>query len=195
MADPPDRTQATNAREGGSANDVFLSKPWEIWSIPGGTARHHREAFLLLPDEAASFKVADISVYAADGSDVRVDYVSVDLGSNSQSRESISVSVYRAPGSLDGEWASVLDHVKRKHPGSRPTDPFPLPDKHPPETKQAAMVDSARSGDSVGGTFVQVSLFHTNGWAVRYEISCPLADVAIARTKTRAFLEYLRERD
>ena len=195
IPDTTDKIPPPSAREGASANDVFMRKPWEIWRVPGGTARFHREAFVLLPDDATSFKAAEVSVYAADGSDVRADYASVDLGANSQSHESISVFVYRAPGSLDSEWASVVDRVKRQHSGARPSEPFPLPDKHPPGTKQMALIVPDRSGDKTRDTFVQVSLFHQGEWAVRYEIACPLGDIAVTRDKTRAFLGSLRARE
>jgi len=195
IPDTTDKVLPPSAREGANANDVFMRKPWEIWHVPGGTARYHHGAFVLLADESRSFTAADISVYAADGSDVRVDYVSVGLGAHSQSRESISVFVYHAPGSLDGEWSSVVDRVKRQHPGAKPADPFPLPDKHPPGTKQMAMVAASPSGDRNSDTFVQVSLFHQGEWAVRYEIACPATDVEAARDMTRSFLRSLRERE
>jgi len=195
IPDTTDRIPPPSAREGGNANDVFLRKPWELWRVPGGTARYHREAFMLLPDDAESFKAADVSVYAADGSDVRVDYGSVELGGHAQSHESISVFVYRIPGALDGEWSSVVNGVKRKHPRAKPAEPFPLARKHPPETKQMALIALADSGDKTSDTFVQVSLFHQGEWAVRYEITCPAGDVAVARDITREFLSSLRARE
>ena len=173
-----------------------MRKPWEIWRISGGgTARFHREAFMLLPDRSESFEVGDVSVYAADGSDVRLDYTAFDLGADSQSRESISVFVYPAPGALDDEWKSVVDRIKRERPGATAAEPFPLPDKHPLETKQVALVAPDRSGDNAKATFVQVLLFRQGSWAVRYEIACPLGDIAVARDKTRAFLRSLRARE
>jgi len=184
-----------SAREGANANDVFLRKPWELWRVPGGTARYHREASMLLPDEAQPFTAADVSVYAADGSDVRVDYASVGLGPHSQSRESIHVFVYRAPQAIDGEWSTVVAAMRRKHPGAKPADPFPVPDKHPPEIKQMAWVAPSNTGYSASDTFVQMSLFHQGAWAVRYEIACPAGDIAAARDITRAFLRSLRARD
>jgi hypothetical protein len=195
IPDTTEKVQPPSSREGANANDVFMRKPWEIWHVPGGTARYHRGAFLLLPDESQSFAAADVSVYAADGSDVRVDYASVGLGAHSQSRESISIFVYRASASLDGEWISVVDRVRRQHAGAQPADPFPLPDKHPPETKQMALVASSPSGDSSGDTYVQVSLFHQGEWAVRYEITCPATDVEAARDMTRSFLRSIRARE
>jgi len=195
IPDTTDRIPPPSAREGANANDVFLRKPWELWRVPGGIARYHREAFMLLPDESASFKAADVSVYAADGSDVRVDYASVGLGTHAQSHESVSVFVYRALGSLDVEWASIVDRMKRQRPGAKPVEPFPLAEKHPPGTKQLALLALADFGDRASDTFVQVSLFHQGDWAVRYEITCPAEDVAVARDMTRAFLGSLRARE
>jgi hypothetical protein len=195
IPDTTDRIPPPSAREGASANDVFLRKPWELWHVPGGTARYHREAFMLLPDDSKSFKSADVSVYAADGSDVRVDYDSVGLGAHAQSHESISVFVYRAPGSLESEWSSVVDRAKRRHPGARPAEPYPLARKHPPATKQMAVTAPADTGDKASDTFVQVSLFHQGEWAVRYEITCPAGDVAAARDMTLEFLSSLRARE
>jgi hypothetical protein len=195
IPDTTERVLPPEAREGANPNDVFMRKPWEIWRVPSGTARYHREAFMLLPNELGSFKAGEVSVYAADGSDIRIDYVSVDLGENSQSHETISVFVYRAPGPLDSEWSAVVARVKRQHAGAKPAEAFPLPAKHPPETKQMALIAPNPSGDKSGDTFVQVSLFHENDWAVRYEISCPLADVAVARDITRAFLGEIRARE
>jgi hypothetical protein len=195
IPDTTERISAPSARQGASANDVFQRKPWMIWRVPSGTARWHREAFMLLPDEAASFKAADVSVYAADGSDVRVDYVSIELGSSAQSHESISVFVYRAPGPLDSEWTSVVDRAKRKYAGAKPGEVFPLPEEHPAATKQMALIAPVQTGDKTIDTFVQVMLFHQGEWAVRYEITCPLTDIAVARGITRSFLSSLRVRD
>ena len=195
IPDTTERIPPHSAREGASANDVFQRKPWMIWHISNRTARWHREAFMLLPDEAQSFKAADVSVYAADGSDVRVDYVSIELGSSAQARESISVFVYRAPGSLDSEWTSVVDRAKRKYAGAKSGEVFPLPEEHPLTTKQMALIAPVQSGDKTIDTFVQVMLFHQGEWAVRYEITCPLTDIAVARESTRSFLSSLRARE
>jgi len=195
IPDTTDRIPPPSAREGANANDVFMRKPWEIWRVPGGTARYHREAFMLLPDDTESFKASEVSVYAADGSDVRVDYATVGLGAHAQSHESVSVFVYRAPGPLDGEWSSVVERVKRQHPGAKPAEPFPLARKHPPETKQMALTALADAGDKTSDTFVQVSLFHQGEWAVRYEMTCPAGDVAAVRDVTREFLSSLRARE
>jgi hypothetical protein len=195
IPDTTERILPPSAREGANANDVFMRKPWEIWRVPGGTARYHREAFMLLPDDTESFKAGEVSVYAADGSDVRVDYATVGLGAHAQSHESVSVFVYRAPGPLDGEWSSVQDRVRRQHPGAKPAEPFPLPRKHPPETKQMALIALSDSGDKASDAFVQVSLFHQGEWAVRYEMTCPAGDVAAVRDMTREFLSSLRARE
>ena len=195
IPDTTERIPAPEAREGANPEDVFMRKPWELWRVPSGTARFHREAFVLLPNDTGSFKAAEVSVYAADGSDVRIDYVSIDLGESSQSHETISVFVYRAPGPLDSEWSALVARVRRQHAGARPADVFPLPAKHPPETRQMALAAPNPSADKTGDTFVQVSLFHQGGWAVRYEIACPLADIAIAKDRTRAFLGEIRARE
>ncbi len=190
IPDTRNRIPPPGAREGADPNDVFMRKPWEIWQVPGGTARYHREAFMLLPDHADWFEVANVAVNAADGSDVRLDYVSIELGGSAQSHESISVFVYRAPGDLDSEWNAIVNRARRQHPTGKPGEPFPLPDKHPPTTKQIAFVEPGPGEDS----FVQVSLFHQGDWAIRYEITCPLTDATKARDITRSFLASLRAR-
>jgi hypothetical protein len=195
IPDTTERVPPPEAREGANPDDVFMRKPWELWRVPGGTARYHREAFMLLPNQSGSFKAGEVSIYAADGSDIRIDYVSVDLGENSQSHETISVFVYRAPGSLDSEWSAVAARMKRQHAGAKPTDAFPLPAKHPADTRQMALIAPNPGADKMGDTFEQVSLFHEGGWAVRYEITCPLADVAVARNITRTFLGEIRARE
>jgi hypothetical protein len=166
-----------------------------LWHVSNRTARWHREAFMLLPDETESFKAVDVSVYAADGSDVRFDYVSIELGSSAQAREAISVFVYRAPCPLDGEWTSVVDRTKRKYAGAKPGEVFPLPEEHPPGTKQLALIAPVQTGNKTIDTFVQVMLFHQGEWAVRYEITCPATDTAVARGITRSFLGSLRARE
>jgi hypothetical protein len=195
IPDTTERIPPSSAREGASANDVFQRKPWMIWHVANRIARWHREAFMLLPDETQSFKAADVSVYAADGSDVRVDYVSIELGSSAQARESISVFVYRAPGSLDSEWTSVVDRAKRKYAEAKPGQVFPLPEEHPPGTKQMALIVPVQTADRTVDTLVQVMLFHQGEWAVRYEIACPLTDMVVAREVTRSFLASLRARE
>ena len=196
VPDTTDKIPAPSAREGGDANDVFMRAPWELWRTPRGIARYHRETFALLPDESeSSFKASEVSVYAADGSDVRVDYASVDLGAGSQSREFVSVFVYRAPEDLDGEWASVTKRLQQKWSGATAAEPFPVPDHHPAETRQMALLVPARTGDKADPTFVQTTLFHRGNWAVRYELTCPAADLRVARGKTLAFLRSLRAQE
>jgi hypothetical protein len=92
VPDKRERLPPASAREG-SPEDVFMRAPWERWRVPNGTGRYHRGTGLLLRDGYEAFRVSDVSVYAADGSDVRVGYGSVDLGSGSQARVSISVFV------------------------------------------------------------------------------------------------------
>jgi hypothetical protein len=191
----PDKTHKVlppSAREGGSADDVFLRHPWELWRVPTGTARYHRGAHMLLPDKLESFQVREVSVYQADGSDVRIDYYSVDLGGGSQAHESISVFVYPATGDLDSDWKSAVERVRRQWPGATTTQPFRVPRHHPPETKQMAVIAPGPSGREDDATFVQTILFHEGKWAVRYEVSCPAADLEATREKTRAFLRSLR---
>ena len=193
----PDRTERVpppSAREGGGAEDVFLRKPWEIWRMPNGKGRYHREAHGVLPDMTDVFKASDISVYAPDGSDVRADYVSLDFGKNSQWREMISVFVYRAPAELDSEWASVSARVQSKYPGSRAAQPMALPPAYPRETRQLALVAPAKANPSeqAGETYVQVTLFHEGRSAVRIELVCDAADLEVVQRKTRTFLKDLR---
>jgi hypothetical protein len=171
---------------------VFLRAPWELWRVPTGTARYHRGTGMLLPDQLESFQVSEVSVYQADGSDVRVDYYSVDLGGGSQSHESISVFVYRAPDTLAAEWKSVVERLQRRWPGAVTTEPFPVPEHHPDDTKQLALRAPARSGDPSDATFVQTVLFHVGKWAVLYDITCPAEDIGVTRERTRSFLRALR---
>jgi hypothetical protein len=175
--------------ENADPNDVFLRAPWELWQTPRGPARYHRGTFMLLPNQVESFKVGDVSVYARDGSDVRLDYQSIDFGSGSQSIESISIFIYRAAGEIEQEWASVVDRLQRQHPGAETAEPFPIPVHYPPNTKQAAFL--VKRADR----FYQVSLFRNAGWTVRYEITCPAEDVALARTRSLELLREVRYRE
>lgn len=184
-----------SARQTVSADDVFKRAPWEIWRMPTGTARYHRGTGMLLPDQLESFQVSEVSVYQADGSDVRVDYYSVDLGGGTQAHESISVYVYRAQDRLDAEWKAVAERANRKWPGASPAQPFPVPAHHPNDTKQLALIAGARGADLNSATFVQTTLFHIGPWAVRYDITCPAADVDATREKTRTFLRSLRAQE
>ena len=171
-----------------------MRAPWERWRVPNGTARYHRGTHLLLRDEKESFRVADISIFATDGSDVRLEYTSVDLGSESQSRATISVFVYRAPGALDQEWQSVTEQMRRKWPGAAATEPFPVPPRHPRDTRQMAVL-APPSGGATVGTFAQVTLFHGEEWAARYEITCSAEDIEVARQRVGAFLRDIRYRE
>jgi hypothetical protein len=194
----PDRTEKlppASARENADANDVFMRAPWELWRVPNGTARYHRGTHLLLRDEYESFKMTEASVYAADGSDVRLDYTAIDLGSGSQSRVTISVFVYRARGDLDEDWRAVSDRLRRQWPGASPAEPFPVPARFPADTRQMALLVPARSGGGTRATFVQATLFHSGEWAARYEIICPAVDQTVVRKKAGAFLRDLRYRE
>jgi hypothetical protein len=191
----PDRTdKVPPAGARGDPNDVFLRAPWELWRVPNGTARYHRGTHLLLRDESESFRVTDVSVYATDGSDVRLDYASVDMGSGSQSRATISVFVYRAPGDLDREWQDVVERMRRQWPGASATEPFPVPARHPADTRQMAVI-APPSGDRTVPTYAQTTLFHSGEWAARYEITCDAQDVDVARRKVGAFLRDIRYRE
>jgi hypothetical protein len=189
IPDTSAKVAAIHPNENTPPDEVFLRDPWELWRAPSGPARYHRGTFMLLPNEAESFKVGDISVYAKDGSDVRLDYQSVDFGAGSQSLGAISVFVARATGDAEQEWASVVDGVRRQHPGAETAEPFPIPVHYPADTKQAAFL--VKRDDR----FVQVSLFRRAGWTVRYQIDCPAEDIAVARTKALAFLRAIRYRD
>jgi hypothetical protein len=192
---PDTRGKAAKTRENISADDVFKRAPWELWRVPTGTARYHRGTGMLLPDKLESFEVSDVSVYQTDGSDVRIDYFSVDLGGGSQSHESISVFVYRAHDALNTEWKTVSDTVKRRWPGGTPTSPFAVPAHHPEDTQQMALVAPVRTGDKADATFVQTILFHVGEWAVRYDVTCPAEDLAATREKTRTFLRLIRAQE
>jgi len=195
VPDTTGKLPPASAREGGDAGDVFLRAPWELWRVPSGTARYHRGTYLLLRDETESFKVSEVSVYAADGSDVRLDYASIDLGSDSQSHVAISVFVYRAPGDLDREWQSVGERMRRKWPGATAAEPFPVPVHHPSDTRQMALIAPARPGEGTGATFAQTTLFHSGEWAARYEITCPAGDMAVVRKQVGAFLRDIRYKE
>ncbi len=192
---PDTRGKATKSQENISADDVFKRAPWELWRMPTGSARYHRGTGMLLPDKLESFEVSDVSVYKADGSDVRIDYFSVDLGGGSQSHESISVYVYRTSKSPDADWRAVTDDVKRQWPGATPASPFPVPAHHPDDTKQLAWVAPARQGAKGDTTFVQTLLFRVGEWAVRYDITCPAEDLDATREKTRTFLRSIRSQE
>jgi hypothetical protein len=85
--------------------------------------------------------------------------------------------------------------MTRKWPGSVAAQPFPVPKHHPDDTMQAAWVAPARNGDPSDARFVQMTLFQEGQWAVRYELSCPAADVGVTREKTRAFLRSIRAKE
>jgi hypothetical protein len=189
VPDTTGRVPPASAREGADASDVFLRAPWEIWRTPHGPARYHREAHVLLPTEAERFESGDISVYAPDGSDVRVDYESIDLGKGSQSNETISVSVYRLKDSFDSAWSTAVDRFKRRWQEARPAQAFPVPDRHPAATRQLAFISQPKGADS---RFVQLTMFQEGAWAVQYEIACQVEDVEVARERTRWFLRSLR---
>ena len=193
IPDTREKLPPASARDSGDASDVFMRAPWELWRVPNGTARYHRGTHLLLRDERESFQVTDISIYAADGSDVRLDYASVDLGSGSQSRATISVFVYRAPSTLDQEWQSVTERMRRRWPSAAATEPFPVPARHPRDTRQMAMIAPASGGATVA-TYAQTTLFHSGDWAARYEITCAAEDAEVARNKVGAFLRDIRYR-
>lgn len=189
VPDTRERVPPASAREGTDASDVFLRAPWEIWRTPHGPARYHREAHVLLPTEAERFKNGDISVYEADGSDVRIDYESVDLGKGSQSNEAISVFVYRLKGSFDAAWSAAVDRFKRRWQDPKPTESFPIPDRHPASTRQLALLAQPGGADV---RFVQLTMFQEGAWVVRYEVTCQAEDVDVARERTRWFLRSLR---
>jgi hypothetical protein len=188
----PDKTAKTtrvSANDDANPDDVFLRAPWEQWRTPNGNARYHRGTYMLLPNAAESFEVGDISVYAKDGSDVRLDYHSVDFGSGSQSLGTISVWVARATGEVEQEWTAAVDGLRRRHPGGETTEPFPIPVHYPADTRQVAFLLGRAD------RFVQLSLFRHAGWTVRYEISCPGEDIAVARKTSLAFLTAIRYRE
>ena len=189
IPDTTERIAAPSATAPSNPEDVFLRKPWEIWRSPKHRFRFHKEAGVLLPDEDDAFRLNNVSVYAPDGSDVRVDYESVNLDPESQAQESISVFVYRAPTNLDQEWQSVLSRLQHEHPGAQPAEPFPAPAHHPAEIRQTALLVPSASDPP---TFHQTTLFHQGAWAIRYEIKCLSPDIPLARKKTAPFLTSLR---
>jgi hypothetical protein len=189
IPDTSAKVAAIHLDETANPDDVFLRDPWELWRTPSGPARYHRGTFMLLPNQAESFRVGEISVFAKDGSDVRLDYQSIDFGSGSQSLGSISVFVSRAAGDAEQEWALALGRLRQRYPGAEAAEPFPIPVHYPADTKQGALL--AKSADR----FVQVSLFRRAGWTVRYEIDCPAEDIAVAREKSLSFLREIRYRE
>jgi hypothetical protein len=185
----PDNTAKVGDDDAATPNDVFLRDPWELWRTPHGPARYHRGTFMLVPDQIESFRLSDVSIYAKDGSDVRFDFQGIGIGSESQVPESISIFIQRASGDAAQEWSSVLDRLRRRHPGGEAAEPFPIPIHYPPSTKQAAFV--VRQNDR----FFQVSLFRNAGWTVRYEIECQAQDVAATQKSSLAFLREIRYRE
>ena len=188
----PDHSAKTTRIDGNDDSNpdhVFLRDPWEQWRTPNGNARYHRGTYMLLPNQVESFTVGDISVYAKDGSDVRLDYHSVDFGAGSQSLGTISVFISRASGETEQEWSAVVTRLRQRHAGAESTEPFPIPVRYPADTRQAAFLLKQE------GRFVQVSLFRHGGWTVRYEISCPAEDIAVARKTSLAFLTAIRYRE
>jgi hypothetical protein len=188
----PDHSAKTTRIDGNddpNPDHVFLRDPWEQWRTPNGNARYHRGTYMLLPNQVESFTVGDISVYAKDGSDVRLDYNSVDFGAGSQSLGTISIFISRAAGETEQEWATVVGRLRARHSGNEPTEPFPIPVHYPANTRQAAFLLKQE------GRFIQVSLFRHGGWTVRYEIACPAEDIAIARKTSLAFLAAIRYRE
>lgn len=183
------KTTRIDRNDDANPDHVFLRAPWEQWRTPNGNARYHRGTYMLLPNQVESFTVGDISVYAKDGSDVRLDYHSVDFGAGSQSLGTISVFISRATGDTQEEWSTVIGRLRDRHPGTEPTEPFPIPVHYPADTRQAAFLLKQQ------GRFVQVSLFRRDGWTVRYEITCPAEDIAVARKTSLAFLTAIRYRE
>lgn len=183
------KTTRTDSSDDPDADHVFLRDPWERWRTPNGDARYHRGTYMLFPNQVESFSVGDIAVYAKDGSDVRLDYHSVDFGAGSQSLGTIRIFVSRATGEVQQEWATVVGDLRRRHPGATTTEPFPIPIHYPGDTRQAAFLLGQE------GRFAQVSLFRHAGWTVRYEISCPAEDIAVARKTSLAFLTAIRYRE
>lgn len=194
VPDPPGHASQPVVREAGSAEDVFMHRPWEIWRVSTGKARYHREAHIMIPDSFDVFQTNDISVYAADGSDVRADYVSVDFGKGSQSRETISVSVYRSKGNPDAEWESVKAKTSAKYRGATPAQPTTLPSSYPRDTNLFA-IDVPSAADETGKDFVQVLLFHEGPWIVRIDLICGVSDLRTIQRKTRMFLDNLRAKE
>lgn len=186
VADRTDKIPAASEREGSTTDDVFLRAPWERWRVPNGIGRYHRGMHLLLRDESDAFRVSDVSVLAADGSDVRLDYISIDLGAGSQSRVTISVSIYRARGSLDEEWQQLAERMHRKWPKASDAKPFPAPAHHPDDTLTMALL--VPDNGQPDGTFVQTYLFRNGDWAARYDLSCATQDIPVARPRMLAFL-------
>jgi len=101
----------------------------------------------------------------------------------------LKLFISRAAADADAEWSGALEQVRRQFPAAEATEPFPIPVHYPADTRQAAFM--AKQNDR----FVQVSLFRRAGWTVRYEITCPAEDVAVARPKTLSFLRELRYRE
>jgi hypothetical protein len=131
-------------------------------------------------------------VYAPDGSDVRADYISLDVGRSEQLREMISVFVYRAPAELDREWEAVSARVQSQYPGSKAAQPMALPPAYPRDTRQLALVAPAKPNEQMGESHIQVTLFHEGPWAVRIELVCDTADLEVVQRKTRTFLKDIR---
>ncbi len=171
---------------GAEAAEVFTRTPWQERSTPAGKARYQREAHLLLPDASGSFKLGEVAVYAADGSDVQMEYVSDPAGAPKESRVVVRVSVYRATHDLEGEWRSFLRWWHERQSGTL-TDPLPLPAHFPSDTKRMAWTLPVADGFGEPA-FEERVLLRRDGWFVRYKIACAANARAALTEQILAFL-------
>jgi hypothetical protein len=175
---------------GGAAVGMFQRLPWELELGPDGAVRYHHEAHLRLPDLVDSFRLTEILVYASDGSNVQLEYVSPSLGKPAEYRVVIQLAVYRAPAALATEWKSFEQRWHENPPGTL-TEPLLLPADWPVDTKQMAWTIPVGDGREAPG-FEERVLFQNGGWSVRCEITCAVEARAVAAKRIVAFLRSIR---
>lgn len=175
---------------GAKASEVFTRAPWEMVDTAGGRARYHRGARVRLPDSAESFVLAETSVYAVDGSDVQLMYVSAPAGETVESQAVVRVSVYRTRLDLDAEWTRLARRWHQKQSGTL-AEPLPLPDDYPPESKRMAWVLPVGDGYEAAA-FEEIVLYHVGTWSVRYQINCAAKAKDKVAGRILAFLRWIR---
>jgi hypothetical protein len=174
---------------GAEAEQVFTRAPWELRNNDDGRSRYLREAQLTLPDSAESFALDETFVYAADGSDVQLVYVSWPPGAREQSRIVVRVSVQRAKTELETEW-SAFDRRWHQMQAGTLAGPLPVPAQYPSDTKRKAWVLPV--GDGYGApAFEQIVLFHSGGWSVRFKLACAAKTIDAAAPRILPFLRRL----
>jgi hypothetical protein len=177
---------APRAPVGIAVDQVFSRAPWQLRHAAQHRERFLPEARLMLPDIAESFTLGELFVYAEDGSDIQLVYVSWPVGTPEENRVVIRLSVYRAPTDLEREW-STFDRRWHEMQTGTLVDPLPVPADYPSDTKRKAW--TLPVGDGYGApAFEQMILFHSGGWSVRCQIAAAAEARAAATARILAFL-------